>query len=161
MHEGVGSTRRGRLDGSRGEDCPNVTRRAMCQGEPARQPVRTVSQASEISRDDPELDPRISVRPGGGLFQVGQGQVPPAEPHLGPGAAQVGFGELRVAPEGQRPLQNRRIDETARRQCLALYEDGCGRRPRIRAPDCSPGGRGSGRRPPPTVRRGARADPAR
>ena len=43
--------------------------------------------------------------PRGGLLQVGQGQVPVAERHLSPGAAEVGFGELGVAPQRQRPFR--------------------------------------------------------
>ena len=58
--------------------------------------------------------------PGGGLLEVGQGQVPVAERHVGAGAAQIGLGELGVAPQGQRPFLTAGFDVAQRHQCGAL-----------------------------------------
>ena len=97
-----------------GQRSPKIGRRPQRQGEEPRQPVGAFTQALEVSRHDSQLDTGVGVGPRGGLLEVGQGHVPLTKLHVGSGAAEIGFGELGVASQGQRPFLDRRLDAAQR-----------------------------------------------
>ena len=92
------------------QDAAKVASRSSDQREPSRQSIRTLLQAQEISSDDPEFDSRVRVSPRGGLFQIGQGQVPIVALNLGLRSAEESFREFGITSEDQSPLDHGFVD---------------------------------------------------
>ena len=107
----------GGVAGPNCECAVDVARGPQCQSAPAADVFAAMAQALKIGPDDSQLDRGVRVGPGGGLFEVRQRHVPAAQPQVGAGATQVGFGELGIASECKRPFPHGLFDLAERDQC--------------------------------------------
>ena len=66
-----------------------------------------IRQALKVGGGDSQLDARIGVGPGGGLLEVGERHLPLAKLDVGSRPAEIGFRELGVPAQGERPFLDR------------------------------------------------------
>src|SRR3954470_22596773 len=80
---------------------------ASGEGEDAGELAWSGAEAPGVFEEDPGAEARPVLVPGGGLLEVGAGEVPAAEVEERAGAAEVGDWALGGVPEGERPVAGR------------------------------------------------------